>query len=111
MDFFDFKAVDKPLNEPIKYPDEITKSIRDNYEKRGTITVKVSPTDFAVWIGVGSEKTKLIKFYLVYLDTDGDGKPEELAALYNYPYKESLAFEDFSSISGHYKFVPSVVTI
>lgn len=106
MDFFDFKAVDKPLNEPIKYPDEITKSIRDNYEKRGTTTVKVSPTDFAVWIGVSSEKTGLIESYLVYLDTDGDGKPEELAALYNYPYKESLFSSDCSSIKGHYKFVP-----
>ena len=111
MGYDDIKALDKPLNEPVKIPDEITDMVKgkvyiDN-GKTKVSTIKISPTDLAVWMSVASTETKLIKPYLVYLDTDGDGKPEELAALYNYPYKESLAFEDFSSIEGHYKLVPS----
>ena len=106
-----FKAVDKPLNEPIKAPDDITKMLEDKSrvdEKLGIRfgKVKVSPTALAVWFSTGSTETKLIKPYLVYLDTDGDGKPEELAALYNYPYKDTLFFDEFSDIKGHYKFIP-----
>ena len=104
--WLDFKAVNKPLNEPIKIPDEITKSIIDNYEKKKINTLKISPTDFAVYISVGSTESKSVKPYLVYLDTDGDDKPEELAAVYNYPYKDTLFFDEFSNIEGHYKFIP-----
>ena len=111
MGWEDIKAVDKPLNEPVNIPDEITDMVMEKvYIDKGKTsvgTIKISPTDFAVWMGVASTETKLIKPYLVYLDTDGDNKPEELAVLYNYPYKESLAFDDFSSIESHYKFVPS----
>ena len=106
-----FKAVDKHLNELIKDPDDITKMLEDKSrsdEKLGTRfgKVKISPTDFAVWMSTASAESKLVKPYLVYLDTDGDNKPEELAAVYNYPYKDTLFFDDFSNIEGHYKFIP-----
>ena len=106
MDFFEYE--EESLNEIIKSPDEMTKMLEEISEPYEEIEgkVKASPTEVAIWLTALSTK-KLVKPYLVYVDTDGDGKPEELAALYNYPYKESLAFEDFSSIGGHYKLVPS----
>ena len=100
------KAIDKSLNEPVKIPDEITERIiKDNtniHGKKDVKTIKISPTDFAVWLGATSE-TGWVKPYLVYLDTDGDNKPEELAALYNYPYAKWYAAEHLEPpLKGHF---------
>ncbi|HIE41244.1 MAG TPA: hypothetical protein EYP80_01115 [Candidatus Aenigmarchaeota archaeon] len=89
-EFDGFNKIEKDINEPIRDPDEITNElIRKTYRtaKHGMYilahrSIDVSPTDFAVWLALSSKKTVTILPYLVYVDTDGDGKPEELAALY-----------------------------
>ena len=107
MGYDSIKAIDKSLNEPIKIPDEITDMVMKRvYIDKGKTrvgTIKISPTDFAVWMGVASAESKLIKPYLVYLDVDGDGRPEQLAAIYNYPYADWVAADEFEpQLEGHF---------
>jgi hypothetical protein len=105
-----FKAVNKPLDEPIMTPDDVLdKILKEKYEKNGETeigVVKISPTDLAVWMAVESEKTGRIERDLVYLDTDGDGKPEELAAqfypmAFDYPDRNTKDF--VKPIEDHFK--------
>jgi hypothetical protein len=106
MDFFE--SEDESLNEIIKTPDEITKMLEKISEPYEEIEgkVKASPTAVAVWLTALSTK-KLVKPYLVFLDVDGDGKPEQLAAIYNYPYTDTVAAVEFEpQLEGHFKKMP-----
>ncbi len=74
-----FEEMDKPLGEPIKIPDITTQNVMENYKKG---PVKVAPTDLAVWLAVLSEETVAVCPYLALVDTDGNGKPDTLFAMY-----------------------------
>ncbi len=110
----DFKSIKKPLDEPIKKPDEINEEleelIKNIVEKKidetnhwMQIKLSISPTDFAVYLAAAKDPWATVRNKLVYLDVDGDGKPEELAALYQYSYNDRIAaMELYPGIEGHY---------
>ncbi|MCK4428817.1 MAG: hypothetical protein KAU95_00455, partial [Candidatus Aenigmarchaeota archaeon] len=112
-----FKVLNKPLDEPIMTPDYITKmleGISRPDEKFGTRfgVLKISPTDLAVWMALASERPRYlttnneaiytIESELVYIDIDGDGKPEELSAQHH-PWGGNTASRDEKYLEGHFK--------
>ncbi len=107
MEYDGFKTQNKPLDEPIMTPDDVTDMIlKEVYEKNGRTgigIIKISPTDLAVWMAVEGEKTSRIDDELVYLDTDNDGKPEELAAMFWYGYNRRCAEGFEAPIKDHFK--------
>ncbi len=106
IEFVDgFKSIDKPLDEPIKTPDDIMKMLEDKkrydneFGKYRYGEIEVAPTDLAVWIAAGfevdaKELSRGIKVdtgvpfgifqvvegqsRLLYVDIDNDNKPEVL---------------------------------
>ena len=108
----DFKPIKKPLDESIKKPDEINEELIKSFVMKkidetnywGQIKLSISPTDFAVYLAAAKDPWATVGNKLVYLDVDGDKKPEVLWAVYHYPYASWYAAEHLypKLEEGHY---------
>ena len=103
-----FERQERPLDQPIKTPDETMDLIKENIYveisgKRDISTIRITSTDFAAWMAVASEnevygEQPMIRSHLIPISTDTDPEPEELAAICYFPY---YGFADLSPIENH----------
>ena len=100
INYHSFKPLSKSINEPIKFPDEITEQMYNSakdepglffygqtnaigWNKDTTYSpIKVSKSDLATWMAVASEETVAVCPYVACVDTDGNEKPDTLFAMY-----------------------------
>ncbi len=108
-----FKKTDKPLDEPLRHPEDTTDELIRNskYDKNGNLKIseiEISPTDFAFWLCVSSiVESSQIPLYVGYLDVDGEGEAEELTAFHEFRLLENK-INEMREIEDHIKFFKDV---